>query len=873
MPLADNLKALRAGADKFARRLGFGSTNTAGMGNIGGLSNGGAIGPVFLSNGLMQTGFPGGAETYDFGAYAGDLLDNSVIAAGVEAFATAMPDAPPILEKRKGNDWEAVHDHPALDALRRPNEYHSDADIWAFTVGQEMTRGQAFWIVLKKGSDVEIWPVASDKVRIEGTETEFISKYLVTSEKGEPKEFDNDEIIHFRHQLNPANPRVGWTPLSTGRRQVAGDNGAATYHGAILHNSGVMSLLIAVKEAAASGEITPSQLSQFVDAIKKKLFGNGAGGIVGSNLPVDVTKMSYSPDEMALDGLITYYRTTLCSLMGVDPMIIHLHTEQPTYKNLEEGLADFWKRGVVPKRKRHAATLTAQFLPLFGLDPAEWRVAWDYSNVSALQEDKDKLHARVGTDWTRQLIDKKQARQLLGYAGDEKEENQYEGVIYVAPTKAPEKPEEGQEEAAPEVAAKSWDESQHPRAENGEFGSGARGKDSDGKTFAVSRMKDGEFQDEVFRVGDKVKGFISAGKYTFGELVGISQSKREARIRVDGVSGPKTLTYDFGSIYKDDDPQTEAPKKKTVPLSRALSAANRHAAPDDDWTDADAVPLALQRGTRKSLTETANHSPAPVTVFSEKMEVQRVSGNPEIGVVREVQGAKIAVDWPSLKSINGGRPSVLSARNLKTADNWDETKHPRAENGEFGQGGTHSELRAMLEKNNLAPDNRKSYSDTLAAVCNAMPPAAQKMVKAVVNDIVARDTLPELRDYYERVTGVARPKLGGSWDSETGTLMLNGGGTDVDRRGVYAHELAHAMDSGAGHISETKEWKAAFNTEQDAIAEFVSDYAAISPVEAFAEIGRLMYGSDNPSGLIKAVKRHLPMCYAVWENEGLVPTP
>lgn len=339
---------------------------------------------------------------------AGDPLANSVVARCVECISNALPDAPPYLERRRGSQWVRVDDHPVLDLLRTPNPFHSDAEVWGLVAAGERVRGRAYWYLAWDDTRPrEIWPVSPERVTPLGTEAEFISGYRVQTEGGRMLEVGEEQIIHFRHMVNPWNPREGWTPLDTGKRQIAGDNAAATYHTSILRNSGVLSLLVAVKEGASSGSVTPDQMDGFVKALQRKLFSEGAGGIAGLNLPLDVHKMSYSPDEMALDRLISYYETRICVLMGVDPMVagVGSGTAQKTYANLGEALNDFWVRTVVPMHNRHAAVLTAQLLPLFGLEPKEWRLRFDYSQVAALRENKDGLHARIREDFKAGVID------------------------------------------------------------------------------------------------------------------------------------------------------------------------------------------------------------------------------------------------------------------------------------------------------------------------------------------------------------------------------------------------------------------------------------------------------------------------------------
>ncbi|MBW3636060.1 MAG: phage portal protein, partial [Armatimonadetes bacterium] len=242
--------------------------------------------------------------------------------------------------------------------------------------------------------------------------------------------------------------------------QISGDNVAATYQTSILFNAGVVSLLIALKEGAAVGQVTPDQFKQVLTNIRRAT-RDRAGGIEGLNVPLEVHKLAYSPSEMNVDTLIESYERRICSAMSVSPRIAGLGAD-PTYNNLSEAINDFWERRIVPERNADAATLNRQWLPLWGMEPSEWRFRFDYSNVPALQENKDGLHKRVRDDWEKQIVDKKQARALLGYAGDDVTEKVFEGVFYKATASAPE----------PQLEVKAWDESRQARDEAGKWTSG-----------------------------------------------------------------------------------------------------------------------------------------------------------------------------------------------------------------------------------------------------------------------------------------------------------------------------------------------------------------------------------------------------------------
>ena len=375
----------------------------------------------------------GGGQTalLDYDAIVGHPLTNGVVARCADARARATADAPLLLEERTSEGWRLQNDHECLGPLRAPNPDHSDADIWGLTELWKSVEAQSFWLVLpnKSGKPGEIYVWNPARVHTLGTSDEMISGYRVQKETGEYAEVDKRLVIHFRHLPNPFNPRLGWNPLGAGRMQIAGDNLSGTYHTAILRNAGVISMLISLKEGVTAGsQVTPEQFEKVLNHIRRATIEN-AGGVNGLNVPLDIHKMAYSPAEMNIDKLIEYYERRICSVMGVSQRVAGLGAD-PTYNNLESALKDFWDRTIVPSRNADAATLNRQWLPLWGMDSQKWRFRFDYSNVPALQENKDALHARVREDYKAGALDLKQWRALVGYAGEEEEEEKYNEVFF-----------------------------------------------------------------------------------------------------------------------------------------------------------------------------------------------------------------------------------------------------------------------------------------------------------------------------------------------------------------------------------------------------------------------------------------------------------
>jgi hypothetical protein len=114
-------------------------------------------------------------------------------------------------------------------------------------------------------------------------------------------------------------------------------------------------------------------------------------------------------------------------------------------------------------------------------------------------------------------------------------------------------------------------------------------------------------------------------------------------------------------------------------------------------------------------------------------------------------------------------------------------------------------------------------------------------------------------------------RIGGAYDGRSRTLILDGGGlhmqgvTDpVQAQGLYAHEMAHAVDGPFKSISSTPEWRTAFRDELKGGQ--LSKYGATVEHEGLAEFGRALWGGAHSKD---EVEKQFPRCAAVFKRYGL----
>lgn len=338
----------------------------------------------------------------------GDLASNGIVSTCVSAIAEAFVSAPPFMEQFVKGKWQRLDSHPLIDLLQNPNPFYGADHLWTATIASEITTGNAFWRVVwnrARTEPVELWwephMLPNYDARV------FIRDYTLRVDGkphtiGAAANYDArnaqriDHAVHFRYQIDRKNPRWGWTPLFAVLREIAGDNVASTYQTAVLKNGATASIFFSIKDGLGQG-MSALQMEELVAGVERRLRREGAGRVAGTNLPVDLHKVGFSPEELALDRLPAGYERRVCSNLKVPPMVVGLGAgeDTKTYANYGEAIDDFWQRTIIPVEERKGSELEAQLFRLFGLDRAEYRIGWDRSQIQALQEDETALFTRL----------------------------------------------------------------------------------------------------------------------------------------------------------------------------------------------------------------------------------------------------------------------------------------------------------------------------------------------------------------------------------------------------------------------------------------------------------------------------------------------
>jgi HK97 family phage portal protein len=336
---------------------------------------------------------------YHYAADVSDGLDSSSVMACVQWIMRAFPEAQLVVEERQRDEVTQLHEHPLAVLVRQPNPFYSGAQLWMATVANWCWGGEAYWRVIsdRGGRPAELWwvPPWSIEPKWPADGSVYISHYTYQPEMGTSISLAPEEVVHFRHGMDPRNPRHGLPPLRSVIKEIWADDEASIWVASLLRNMAVPGLIISPKGDVS---VSPDDLEAVKVYLKQAFTGDGRGEPLALQAPIDVQKLSLSPHEMDMSMVRDTTEERVSACLGIPSAVIGFGTGLATTKvgaTMREMVQLAWNNGLIPPQRIMAAELGRTLLPLFETSPEHYQVAWDYSKVQALQEDVNAKATRI----------------------------------------------------------------------------------------------------------------------------------------------------------------------------------------------------------------------------------------------------------------------------------------------------------------------------------------------------------------------------------------------------------------------------------------------------------------------------------------------
>lgn len=372
--------------------------------------------------------FPG---LFPFGSGGQSALDaNTIILACTLWAGRTFPEARFKVVKDQINEKEIaeeveVPDHPLTKLMSRPNPHHSRSLLWQATLPSLMIDGNAYWMVLR-GQDkkpTQLWWLPPDRcrpVRRTGSKN-FIDFYEFTDETGKKQELDPRLVIHLRDGIDPKDPTKGRSKVKALLLEVLTDNEAALYTKTVLENMGVTGAVLAPDDPDFT--IDKEEAKLMARLYQSGSTGNNRGKVTVFTAAMKFLRGGMTPKEVLIDKVRRIPEERITAVFGFPAIVVNLGVglEHATMANFKEAREQAYESNIIPTQSSIAEQLDIQALPLFENGFSERRCAFDNTKVRCFQEDENKKHERVRSNWQQGMYTLGQCADILAFEVEEGE--------------------------------------------------------------------------------------------------------------------------------------------------------------------------------------------------------------------------------------------------------------------------------------------------------------------------------------------------------------------------------------------------------------------------------------------------------------------
>lgn len=318
---------------------------------------------------------------------------SATVYACVNEIAKAIGGLQWILQQRRGGRMREVDTHPLLDLLARPNPMQGGGRFFETLTGHLMIAGNSYIERVGPGTGDgrfarpprELYTLRPDRMTVvPGDQTNIVARYEYRA-GGEIIQLPAPLVLHEK-LFDPINDWYGLSPLQVLARTVDTDNTAINWNYSLLK-----------KGARPSGAlVTQKSLRDDQFARLRAQIDQDYAGADRAGFPMllegglDWKEMGLSPKDM--DWLESRQVSKQEIAMGYGVMAELIGLKEATYENRREAKRAFYTETVLPIADFLRDDLNNWLVPLYGE-----RLTLDYDRdaIEALQEDRDKLWARI----------------------------------------------------------------------------------------------------------------------------------------------------------------------------------------------------------------------------------------------------------------------------------------------------------------------------------------------------------------------------------------------------------------------------------------------------------------------------------------------
>jgi len=356
------------------------------------------------------------ATTIPFQVYE---INNSTSAKQYKSMTSGIMDASAMYKANvlKKRAFTEVKDTPLESLLNRPNPEQSFSAFLQELIAFGKLTGNRYIYGIKpdtgpnQGKFGQLYVLPSQLVEIVSDGLldpiagyKIIYNYETT--------VDPENICHikdFNPDYNMAGSNLyGQSPLRAGLRVLTANNEAVTTGVKYLQNQTSRGMLV-----DKEGTITQVQAQALKQNFRKQYQGaDNAGDVIISSKDLSWINFGLSAADLSL---IEQYNATvkdLCNIYNIPVQLLN-NTDASTYNNMKEAKKAMYQNAVIPELIKIRDELNRWLVPQFG---ANLYLDFDFTMISEMQEEVDKLVSQLNTAW---WITPNEKRDAMNYPMDE----------------------------------------------------------------------------------------------------------------------------------------------------------------------------------------------------------------------------------------------------------------------------------------------------------------------------------------------------------------------------------------------------------------------------------------------------------------------
>lgn len=266
-----------------------------------------------------------------------------------------------INQKRLGRSTrvEEVVSHPVLDLLNTCNSYHNYLELIQLTQLYLDVTGNAFWYVCPDqfGLPMELYLLPTQQVEPIRDEKGFVIGWTVSNGMTRT-EYPAASIIHFKYPSLTDPYGMGFSPVQSAWNRIQIGNKEAGYLDATLTNNARPDALLIPNEPISPFEAERLQKDYF-----QRFRGQGSGGIMVADGPMQLTPLSWPPKNLAEFELFRAIRLSVSNAFGIPPDVWELG--QSNRSSAEAVLYALAVHSIKPRMARIVEKLNERLIPFY----------------------------------------------------------------------------------------------------------------------------------------------------------------------------------------------------------------------------------------------------------------------------------------------------------------------------------------------------------------------------------------------------------------------------------------------------------------------------------------------------------------------------